>query len=190
MQVLTVLNSMLGTMGERPVNDIETPHPMKGAALKFLDQSSRRIQAKGWWYNLETITLNPQINGRISLAGDAISVRTPTRSVAQRGRYLYDLTNGTFIFTSNIDVELIRLVGFEDLPESAAQHIATDAVLKFQTRYDGDILKTKQLATEVFEALAEVNADHIRNRRSNFIQSNDKLQRLKQTTNQARRFIR
>lgn len=190
MQTLTVLNQMLGTMGEAPLNTLEDPHTFRGACLSRLDSENRRIQAKGWWFNMEEVTLNPMLDTRISLSGDTISVRTPSRNVIQRGRYLYDLEGGTPFFTSSLDVELIRLVPFESLPESAAQYVAASAVLKFQSSYDSDRAKTAELDMGMKEARIECMTEHIRNRRSNFIESNSKLQRLKQTTNGARRLIR
>lgn len=190
MQTLTVVNQMIGTMGEAPLNTIEDPHTFRGTCLSILDNESRRIQARGWWYNMEEITLSPMTDSRISLPGDLISIRTPTRDVVQRGRFLYDLSGGTPFFASPIACEVIRLVPFESLPESAAQYIAAAAVLKFQSRYDGDRQKTLELEKAEKEARTDCNTEHTRNRRSNFIESNAKLQRLKQTTNGARRFIR
>jgi hypothetical protein len=191
MQTLTVVNQMLGTMGEAPLASLEDSHAFRGACISTLEAESTRIQAKGWWFNMETVTLTPQVNGRISIPNDAIAVRTPTRSTAQRGRYLYDLDNGTFVFENALnDCTLIRAVTFEDLPESAAAYIAACAVLRFQTKYDGDTAKTRQLQAEEQTALVDINTDHIRNRRSNFINSNAKLMRLKSLTNGARRYIR
>ncbi len=189
MHKLAVINRMLATMGEVPLNSLEDPHAFRGACLSILDAEDARIQAIGWWANMETITLQPTTDGRIPIAGDAISVRTPTRNCVQRGRGLYDLDGGTVFFTESVDAILIRRVKFDELPESLAQYISAEAVLKFQRDYDGDSRKTADLETDASKARAEARTDHIRNRRTNLIDSNAGLQRLKSITRGARRYI-
>lgn len=190
MQEITVVNAMLATMGESPLNSIEDPHAFRAACLSTLDSEDARIQAKGWWFNQEVVTMTPQTNDRIPLPGDAISVRTPARNIVQRGRYLYDTDTGDYLFYAPVKIELIRRVPFGDLPESAAQYIKACSVVQFQTNYDGDTAKTRDLRIIEARTFAEINIDHIRNRRSNMIDSNVNLQRLKSTTNGLRYRIR
>lgn len=190
MTSLEVVNACLATMGQNPINSLNDPHPMRGAATSLLYKENRRRQAVGRWYNMEQVTLTPDtIDGKIYLPGDKISFRAPTRNTVQRGRTLYDLDNGTPIFTLPVKGTLIRLVPFDDLPESAAAWIAAEVVLKFQMSYDGDSNKTKQLAIDAATAKADENIDHIRNRKTNLIDSNVGLQRLKFFTRGARRYI-
>jgi Tail tubular protein len=190
MQRLEVVNAMLATMGAVPLNTLEDPHAFRGACLSVLEAEDRRIQAIGWWANMENLTLNPTTDTRIPLPGDFISVRTPKRNCVQRGRFLYDLDAGTPFFTSSVDAVVIRRVPFADLPESLAQYIAAECVLKFQRKYDGDSTKTRDLERDAGVARAEARTDHIRNRRTNLLDSNVSLQRLKSLTRGARRFIR
>jgi hypothetical protein len=190
MQILTVVNNMIGLLGETPLASIEEPHQFKGAGLSLLDQENRATQARGWWFNVETTTLSPMLNGRISLAGDVINVRTESRLIVQRGRYLYDLDNGTDIFESPVDVSLIRLVPFEQMPESAAAYVAACATKRFQLLYDGDSLKSRELSDDKATTSAYLQAENTRNGKANLIHSNASLMRLKYITRQARRLIR
>lgn len=190
MQQLTVINDMIGLLGESRLASLEEPHEFKGSGLALLDEENRTCQARGWWFNSEKITLSPMLNGRISLSGDTINVRTTTNKVTQRGRYLYDLENGTDIFTSPVDIKLIRLIPFESLPESAAAYIAAKAISRFQLLYDGDSLKQRVCYDREKTTGEAVNTEDIRNKRANMIFSNPRLMRLKFLTNQARRFIR
>lgn len=190
MTSLEVVNACLATMGQNPINSLNDPHPMRFVATSLLYKENRRHQATGRWYNMERVTLTPDSNdGKIYLPGDKINFRADSREVTARGRVLYDLANGTPIFTKAQKGVLIRLIPFDDLPESAAAWIASEVVLKFQMSYDGDVQKTKQLAIDAATAKAEENTDHIRNRHSNMITSNVGLQRLKSFTRGARRFI-
>ena len=190
MQVLSVINRMLGSMGEDSLASLEDPHQFKGDGIAMLDLESRSIQARGWWFNEEAITLTPMLNGKIILPGDLISVRTPTANVVQRGQYLYNLDGGTNIFTEAVDVKVVRLVKFDELPETAAAYISACAVRKFQMMYDADRDRTQALAADESRAYAAANTEDTRNRRGNLLLSNTRLARLKFITNQARRFIR
>lgn len=194
MNKLDIINAMLGSMGEAPLNTLTEPHAFRGSALGVFDTINEQVQARGWWFNMEEIELQPSsLDSSIYLPGDTAAVRTATRNVVRRGNRLYNLDGGVFVFTENVAVQLIRLVDIEDLPEAAAQHIRALCVLRFQTTYDGDSAKTRQLHDEVFGAdgtRVVLWSEHTRNRRSNFITSNSRLQRLKLLTLRARAGLR
>lgn len=201
MNTLDVINECLGTMGESPLSTLEDPHAYRGAALATLANLNRQIQAKGWWFNRETLTLSPSsLDSTIYLPGDFVSVRVPrtvegaaTRQIVQRGRRLYDTSNGTYEFSSAVYVEVVRLVTFEDLPEVAAQHIAALTVLQFQSKYDGDTAKRRELMERIggpHGTHAAINTEETRDQQVNLIESNGRLQRLKFITKSARRLLR
>jgi hypothetical protein len=191
MQILSVVNLMLGTMGERPLNSLTDSHAMLAAALGKLDETNRSIQADGWWFNMETQTLTPSvIDSSIYLPNDCLSVRTPLRNLVKRGARVYNLDGGSYEFTADLDVEMIREVEFEDLPEIAATYIAKKAILAFQVDFDGDTAKARLLNEDIRLAFIGINSAHTRNRKANFLDSNIRLARLKQLTQGARRFIR
>jgi hypothetical protein len=186
MQTLTVINDMLGTMGEAPLASLEEPHTFRGACLSTLDGLNASIQSRGWWFNLEKLTLSANVDGLLYLPGDAINVRSPERRLVKRGRRIYDLDKGAFATDATLDVVIVRQLAFEDLPESAATYIATSAVHRFQSRYDGDVAKTRELAEAVRQATIAVNTENIRERKINLIESNDKLMRMKMRTGRQR----
>lgn len=203
MQTLDVINEMLGTMGQAPLNTLDDPHPMRGACLSTLAKNSRNVQAVGWWFNRESLTITPSVlDSGLYLPGDVISVFVPhdkntgevLANVVQRGRRLYDTEKGSYVFTSAVTVELRRLLEFEDLPEVAAAYIAARAVKEFQLKYDGDSQKTRDLddfiKDPVIGAYSALNAEEIRQGKANFLEQNQRLQRLKLTTSMARRYIR
>lgn len=191
MQILSVVNLMLGTMGEKPLNALTDSHAMLSAALGKLDELNRSIQSDGWWFNMEDLTLTPSvIDSAIYLPNDCLEVRTPLFNLVKRGNRIYNLHGGTYAFTSNLDVEMIREVEFEDLPEIAATYISARAVMAFQVDYDGDTAKGRQLAENVRVGFIGINTAHTRNRRSNFLKTNTRLARLKYVTQGARRLLR
>jgi hypothetical protein len=177
---LTVVNDMLGTMGEAPLNAIDDPHPYRAAALSILDRVNREFQARGWWFNREALTLEPgALDSSIYLPGDTINVRTEDRNFVQRYRRLYNLDGGTYVFEKAQDVTLIRLVPFEQTPELYAAYAACESVMRFQKRYDGDSEKTRQLNKELLDARVAAVAEETRQVGANLIESNERLSYIK-----------
>lgn len=180
MLILTVINDMLGTMGEAPLNAIDDPHPYRAAGVSILNTVNREFQARGWWFNREALTLQPGgLDSSIYLPGDAISVRTENRNYVQRYRRLYNLDGGTYVFDQAQDVTIVRLIAFEETPELYAAYAASEAVMRFQRRYDGDSDKSRQLAREVMDARMAANAEETRQVKANLIESNVRLSYIK-----------
>lgn len=188
MQSLTIVNRCLATVGEKALASLEEPHAFKGDALTILSEENKAVQATGWWFNTEAQTLAPMLNGRIALAGDTISVRTKDPNIVQRGQYLYDSLNGTDLFEDSVEVLLIRLVPFEDLPETVAEYIGWSTAFNFQFNIDGDQLRSQQLEKKTMQARASAKSDDIRNKHVNVIWSNPRLLILKVRNQQIRRW--
>lgn len=180
MLTLTVINNMLGTMGEAPLNAVDDPHPYRAACVSILNTVNREFQARGWWFNREALTLQPATSdGSIYLPGDAINVRTEDRNYVQRYRRLYNLDGGTYAFTEAQEVTVVRLVPFEHTPELYAAYCAAEATLRFQKRYDGDSEKTRRLNEEQRDARIAAQAEETRQSRANLIESNARLSYIK-----------
>ena len=195
MQTLDVVNEMLGTQGFRPLASLTEPHAFRGAAQSTLTRVNRAIQAKGWWFNREPLTLQPSaVDSAIYLPGDTINVRHALAKYVQRGGRLYNTELGDYTFEASVDVILIRLIPFEDLPELAATHISATAVLEYQLNYDGDTAKTRKLEDRIDKdgkgTLADLQSEEIRSSRVNLINSNARLQQLKSITRAARSLLR
>ena len=170
MLILTVLNDMLGTMGEAPLNSIDDPHPYRAAGVSILNRVNREFQARGWWFNREALTLEPSgLDSSIYLPGDTINVRTENAN-----------------FDTEQDVTLIRLVPFEECPELYAAYAAAEAVLRFQKRYDGDVHKTADLRKELGAAQVACVAEETRQSRVNLIEANPRLTYIKSLVRQVR----
>ncbi|ATI16342.1 tail protein [Caulobacter phage Lullwater] len=167
---LDVINDMLATLGESPLNDLSEDHPLVAAGRRTLRVVSTREQAKKWWFNTELLTLTPDPDKNIYVPGDTISVDTKdSRDYAQRGRRLYNLTTGSYQFNSKVSIRLVREIPFEDLPVSAADYIATAAILSFCSSYDADQAKVRQLKEDRSIAWATLNAEHIRYKKTNLL---------------------
>lgn len=171
---LDVINDMLGSLGEAPLNALDEEHPLVPAGVRMLRVASFREQAKSWWFNQEIITLSPDAtSGFVYTPDDAIRVDpTDGTSFIQRGNKLYRPygdASDRYVFTSKVECVLVRLIPFEDLPPSAALLVSTGAQKDFQRAYDADQLKYAQIVQDYRDAFIQCNAEHIRNRGANLL---------------------
>lgn len=169
---LEVVNSMLGLLGELPVNSITDPHTLIPAALAAITNQNALVQVDFWWFNVEYPTLIPQAgSGLILVPEDAASVDSLTQypRLAVRGNRLYNLDDITDVFTQPLRVRLHRVLPFSDAPAIARAHIAAKAKLEFQMAYDGDSTKAQIIQQEIKETYIRLHSEHIRNAKANML---------------------
>lgn len=175
MDELDVINEMLATMGEAPLNQIDEDHPYVAAGRRFLASTNRKVQAYGWWFNTEYPNVVPDpTSGFIYLPEDVISAESIRglcyNRYTQRGRRLYDITNGTFEITeSPVYLKIIREVPYEEVPPTAQDAIAQNAVLRFQKNYDADPQKTAEQNADAADAMIILKSENTRQMKVNFI---------------------
>ena len=159
---LEAVNSMLGHIGESPVNSISNTNalPISAAtAVSVLDEVSRSVQAEGWHFNTELkVTLSPAGDGTITLTDDILEVDTTdtTIDIAQRGLSLFDRSNNTLVFSKNLEVNLTRLLDFTSLPEAARRYITLRASRVFQGRIVGSRELEALIARDEYNARADL----------------------------------
>lgn len=172
MTELEAVNDMLEAIWEAPVNSLESPVLDDVATAKrILDKTSREVQAKGWHFNTRINVTVPRdvVTNKIPVPQNALRMdvsQDDTRDITQRGRFLYDRTNNTEYFTSDIKAELIELLAWDDLPEHAKNYIAIKAAHTFQSTVLGADGTGRVKEQEVFDALSTLKeaegdtADH------------------------------
>lgn len=152
---IDAVNLMLEAIWESPVSTLDVSGVASVATAKrVLDETSRSVQTRGWAFNLEyDYPLGVDINGTIPVPLNALHVAPmdPTLPYVQRGYLLYDRGNHTFTFTDPVNVRLILLLEFEDLPDAARQYIAVMASRKFRARWHNE--SEGQATAEEIEAL-------------------------------------
>ena len=142
---LEAVNTMLGYIGEAPVNSISNTQelPVSAAlAVTVLAETSREVQSEGWHFNTEKkITLTESdVDGKITLDEDVLQVDhegTDDLDLVQRGRSLYNRKDNTEVFTSSVEVTVVRLLDFDKLPEQARRYITLKATRSLQSRLVG-----------------------------------------------------
>lgn len=142
---LEAVNTMLGVIGESPVNTISgSSLPVSVVtALNVLDEVSREVQSEGWHFNTEfEYPLVRNSSNQFSLPTNTLKIDTPIDKytdidVVQRGTSLYDRKNHTDVFDEDLEVTITFELTFEDLPQQFRTYINIKAARKFANRFLG-----------------------------------------------------
>ena len=143
---LEAVNTMLTSIGEQPIQNMNDLAGLSDASIaeQILDNVSRAIQSRGWIFNTD-LDVQMQVDqyGEIKLSPDILRVDTTSRvrdgdtDIVERGRKLYDRQKQTFVFTTKVTVNQIKLLIFEDLPEPARRYISIRSARIFHDRVVG-----------------------------------------------------
>lgn len=150
---LEAVNTILSSVGEPPIVSLTGNQGADATiARNILTEISREVQSQGWHFNtLYDQTLSPNTSNEITLADEVLRVDNYTgrsgsttigglsedRSVVQRGDRLFDKTNNTFTFNSSIQMTVVYLYDFEEMPEPARRYVTIKAARVFQDRMVG-----------------------------------------------------
>lgn len=140
---LEAVNIMLGTIGESPVNSLENEQVVDAVVARdVLAEISREMQSEGWAFNIEkNYPLSRDLDGKIEVPINCIKVdfvRPPAgMDPVLRGSRLYDRQNHTYTFKQNVKAEVILLLPFNELPESARRYATIRAARVFADRMVG-----------------------------------------------------
>lgn len=136
---LEAINLMLAAIGESPVNTVEDNGVVDAVmARQRLRATSRSVQAKGWHWNTDIglVLARSYPDGEVAVPANTLKVDTvgPSKGidVVLRGKRLYDRRRHTFQFDTSLTVNLVSLLPFEELPETARQYITVSAVRQYQ----------------------------------------------------------
>jgi len=158
---LEAVNTMLSAIGEAPVNQLDTTTNAEARIAKqILDEVSRDVQSQGWHFNTEPeYTLTRTGTNELELPStcvrfDVNSADYPDIDVIQRGSKLYDRKNHTSVFKQDLKGEIMFLLTFTDLPQTARYYITTRSSRIFQDRVVGSPEMLRILAADEAAALA------------------------------------
>ena len=120
---LSAVNNILGAIGQSPLTTLNFDNPEVSFIYNLLRDANVDTQAEGWHFNTEKhIKYSPDTNGKIAIGNDILSMdlndneARRTYNLVRRNGFLYDKQDHTDVFTSDIDLDVVRLYLFEDLP--------------------------------------------------------------------------
>tara|TARA_R100000234_G_scaffold81740_1_gene51503 strand:+ start:8915 stop:9553 length:639 start_codon:yes stop_codon:yes gene_type:complete len=153
---LDAVNTILSAVGEPPITSLSDPKNADAAiAQNVLTEITREIQTMGWHFNTQyNVAFQPDASKQIVLAENIVRIDlvdhgivtqdvnrnttvTDTRDITQRGDKLFDRTNNTYDFETEVVATVIYLLDFTELPEPARRYATIKAARVFQDRMVG-----------------------------------------------------
>jgi len=148
---LEAVNTMLSAVGEPPINSLDGQKNADAAiARNILTEINRETQAHGWHFNSQTkVEFVPNGSTKeIALPENVLRIdiehfttgataSSDTRDVTQRGDRLFNKTDNTYEFTSNVSASVVYALDWAELPEPARRYITVRSARIFQDRMVG-----------------------------------------------------
>ena len=120
---LSAVNSILGAIGQAPLTTLNFDNPEVSFVFNLLRDANVDTQSEGWHFNTEKhVTFARDANGKIAIGSDILSMdlhdnqARRTFDLVRRSGFLYDKIKHTDVFTQDLDLDIVRLYNFEDLP--------------------------------------------------------------------------
>lgn len=163
MKLLDAVNLALPKLGERAVTSLSVKHPTLAVLLPIIEQTRRTTLNRGWWFNKYSTTLYPDTSGVIAVGTDYLSFVPDCPGVAvQRGNELFNPVTLTNVFTEPVKGTVTQDVGFDLLPESAANYLFYSSLVE---AFATDIGVTQELGvwqTRAGQGWSDLLAEHLR----------------------------
>jgi Autographiviridae tail tubular protein Gp11 len=141
---LEAVNELLAAVGESPISSVTGDFPAGiQMAIDRLRSTSRKVQAKGWHFNTEYDVLHSRdgATNKVALGLNVLDADLTTEmanvDVTQRGAFLYNKHDQTFVFSFNPRLTLKYYLTWDELPEYARDYIKTKAARIFQDQTVG-----------------------------------------------------
>ena len=123
---LSAVNNILGAIGQSPLTTLNFDNPELSLIYNLLRDANVDTQAEGWHFNTEKhVKYTPDsVTHKITIGNDILSMdlhdnqaRRPYDFVRRNG-FLYDKIEHTdeFADVDSVDLDVVRLYNFEDLP--------------------------------------------------------------------------
>lgn len=159
---LEAVNEILSSIGEAPVNSLESGMDDANMALQILRSVSRETQSIGWYFNREQgFLLSPDEKGEVLVPENTLRLDSGRKDLMLRSGKLYDSKRHTFRLGRQVKVDLVLGLLFSDMPEVARRFITLKAARVFQQRTVSSQSLAPHLMADEQAAWAALRADEI-----------------------------
>jgi hypothetical protein len=154
---LQAVNVMLEIVGETTTNTLSGTLPFEvSLAVDILEEAVRELSQDSFVFNTEEdVVLTPDVSNNIAIPGHYVQIRSRAEEYVIRDNndspILYSMRDKTSTFTSDITVDIVYLLEFEDLPEAAKRYCMIRAGRVYADRLVG----SKDIRAFSFEAEME-----------------------------------
>ncbi len=165
---LKAVNSLLASIGDTPINSLDIVHPDVDIARSIIESNSLALQSEDWYFNTEHWEFNLDTSGMQPLPSNALYVNTPNPNWVKRGMYIYNMSNHTYIFSSEdvdgLSYSVTSYLALPDLPYLAYSLIVNRSKVQFITELAVDRTKIEvlsKLITHQYIQLQKLNLKFI-----------------------------
>jgi len=158
---LSAVNSILGSIGQSPVTSLDFTNPEISFIHNLLREVNVDVQNEGWSFNTEYhVTYSPDTNGYFVIPPNVIrfdvhdNQNIKTTDVVKRNGRLYDKYNHTDVFTADLDLDVVTLYEFSDLPSVFQRYITYRAAGRAAAQLVGNPQLVQLLGTQEAQARA------------------------------------
>ena len=138
---LSAVNNILGAIGQSPITTLNFDNPEISFIFNLLRDANVDTQAEGWHFNTEKhVKFAINASGKIAIGNDILSMdlhdnqARRTYNLVRRNGFLYDKQDHTDVFTTDLDLDIVRLYNFEDLPIVFRRYITYRAARQAATQ--------------------------------------------------------
>ena len=158
---LSAVNSILGSIGQSPVTSLDFTNPEISFIHNLLREVNVDVQNEGWSFNTEYhVTYSPDTNGYFVIPPNVIrfdvhdNQNIKTTDVVKRNGRLYDKYNHTDVFTRSLDLDVVTLYEFSDLPSVFQRYITYRAAGRAAAQLVGNPQLVQLLGTQEAQSRA------------------------------------
>lgn len=170
---------MLGTCGYIPLASLDEEHPFKDAAVSLFDTTLSTELSRGWYFNRKYDTLHPDVSGNVFVSHDVLDFSPLTSGFYKDGNRVCKLGDSLAPIDHSIYGRLVYSLEFQACPILFQNFVVAISKHSFQTVYDGDSTKTRQLAALLEVAWSAFHTSEIRGTGANLLDSNVRLQSVR-----------
>lgn len=110
---ISIINAMLSMAGMSYSDGLDLDHPLYSAAESIYETKLKELltanDGHGWWWNTDTITLTPDVHGRIYVPDSVLhlDVIEPVEhcGTVRRGELLYDRSRESYTFPQEVAIK-------------------------------------------------------------------------------------
>jgi hypothetical protein len=162
MELLNAVNYLLSLSGGAEVDSLEHNLPDINAARIRIDEATRTLLKRGWWFNTDPcVTLSPDEGTKEITLTNILKVKGLSQFVTLQNGKLYDPHTRSYEFSGDVTVELVNSYPWEFLPESAQDYIMYKAGHDMVVHELEDLNKAQYLSREVQEAMLQLKKEEI-----------------------------
>ena len=160
---LVAVNSVLGAIGQAPVQRLEYKNPEISFIYNILNEVNLDVQNEGWVFNREEyVVFKSDDNDIIPIAPNVLRLDVSegqvyrTSDVVRREGKLYDKQRHSYKFPNDIKCDVTWRIEFSDLPSVFRRYITSKAAVRAATQLVGNPELVKILAQQ--EAISRAAA--------------------------------